>query len=102
MTASPMTRWMRLMLLGLFLACGAKAHAAGAIEKLKAFAEQTQSARTSFTQTVRDKDGATVQSASGKLSFARPGKVRWEYEKPYLQTIVGDGQKHGVAKTSTK
>jgi outer membrane lipoprotein carrier protein len=69
------------------------AHADGSIEKLKAFAAQTQSARASFTQTVRDKDGATIQTASGKLVFARPGKFRWEYEKPYQQIIVGDGQK---------
>jgi outer membrane lipoprotein carrier protein len=69
------------------------AQAAGSIEKLKAFAAQTQSARATFTQTVQGKDGATVQTASGKLVFARPGKFRWEYEKPYQQTIVGDGQK---------
>jgi outer membrane lipoprotein-sorting protein len=69
------------------------AHANGSIEKLKAFAAQTQSARANFTQTVRDKDGATVQTASGKLVFARPGKFRWEYEKPYQQIIVGDGLK---------
>jgi len=67
--------------------------AAGAIEKLKAFAEQTRSARANFTQIVRDKDGATVQTASGTLVFERPGKFRWEYDKPYQQTIVGDGQK---------
>ena len=66
---------------------------AGAIEKLKAFAGQTQSARASFTQTVRDKTGTTVQSASGKLAFSRPGKFRWDYEKPYQQVIVGDGEK---------
>jgi outer membrane lipoprotein carrier protein len=69
------------------------AHAAGSIEKLKVFTQQTQSARASFTQTVRDKDGATAQTASGKLAFARPGKFRWEYDKPYQQTIVGDGEK---------
>ena len=69
------------------------ADAAGSIEKLKAFAAQTQSARANFSQTVRDRDGATIQTASGKLVFARPGKFRWEYEKPYQQTIVGDGQK---------
>jgi len=66
---------------------------AGSIEKLKAFAAQTQSARASFSQMVRDKGGATVQSATGKLLFSRPGKFRWEYEKPYQQTIVGDGEK---------
>jgi outer membrane lipoprotein carrier protein len=69
------------------------AFAAGSIEKLRAFAEMTQSARANFTQTVRDRDGATVQTASGKLIFARPGKFRWEYEKPNQQTIVGDGEK---------
>lgn len=69
------------------------AFAAGSIEKLKAFAEQTQSARATFTQIVRDKNGATVQTASGRIVFQRPGKFRWEYEKPYQQTLVGDGQK---------
>ena len=71
----------------------ALAHAAGSIEKLKAFAAQTQSARANFSQTVRDKDGRTIQSASGKLMFARPGKFRWEYESPSQQIIVGDGEK---------
>jgi outer membrane lipoprotein carrier protein len=83
----------RLILLCSLVLSVAHAHAAGSIEKLKVFAEQTQSARATFTQTVRDKDGATVQTASGRLMFARPGKFRWEYEKPYQQTIVGDGEK---------
>jgi len=74
-------------------ALASHAYATGSIEKLKAFAAQTQSARASFTQTVRDKTGATTQTASGNLVFARPGKFRWDYEKPYQQTIVGDGQK---------
>jgi outer membrane lipoprotein carrier protein len=86
-------RHARLVLLCFLALSIMQAHAAGSIEKLKAFAEQTQSARATFTQTVRDKDGATVQTATGKLVFARPGKFRWEYEKPYQQTIVGDGQK---------
>ncbi len=82
-----------MILSGSVVFCTAQASAAGSIEKLKAFAEQTQSARTTFTQIVRDKDGATAQTASGKLMFARPGKFRWEYEKPYQQTIVGDGER---------
>ena len=69
------------------------AHAAGSIEKLQAFVAQTQSARASFTQQVVDKNGKTQQSASGKLVFSRPGKFRWEYQKPYEQLIVGDGNK---------
>ena len=27
------------------------------------------------------------------MQFVRPGKFRWEYDKPYEQTIVGDGAK---------
>ena len=69
------------------------AHAAGSIEKLQAFVAQTQSARASFTQQVVDKNGKTQQSASGKLVFSRPGKFRWEYQKPYEQLIVGNGNK---------
>ncbi len=74
------------------LAC-LQAHAAGSIEKLQAFIAQTQSARANFTQQVIDKSGKTLQSASGKLVFSRPGKFRWEYQKPYEQLIVGDGEK---------
>ena len=40
-----------------------------------------------------DKNGKTIQSASGKLVFSRPGKFRWDYQKPYEQLIVGDGKK---------
>jgi len=83
----------RVIVLTASILYAAGAGAAGSIEKLRAFAEQTRSARAEFSQVVRDKDGATVQTASGKLVFARPGKFRWEYEKPYQQTIVGDGQK---------
>jgi len=68
-------------------------YAAGSIEKLQAFVAQTHSARATFTQQVTDKSGKTTQSSSGKLAFARPGKFRWEYQKPYEQLIVGDGQK---------
>lgn len=68
-------------------------HAAGSMEKLQAFIAQTQSARAVFTQQVVDKTGKTVQSANGKLTFSRPGKFRWEYQKPYEQLIVGDGAK---------
>jgi outer membrane lipoprotein carrier protein len=69
------------------------AQAAGSIEKLQAFIKETQSARASFTQKVLDQSGKTTQSASGRLAFSRPGKFRWEYEKPYEQQIVGDGHK---------
>jgi len=75
------------------LAVCREADAAGAIEKLRAFVAQTQSARAEFSQKVLDKGGKSTQSSSGKLTFSRPGKFRWEYRKPYEQLIVGDGEK---------
>jgi outer membrane lipoprotein carrier protein len=74
------------------LAAGA-ARAAGSIEKLHAFVAQTNSARAEFTQKVLDKTGKAAQTSSGKLAFARPGRFRWEYRKPYEQVIVGDGER---------
>ena len=79
----------------LLVCCGllvAHAHA-GSIEKLQAFVAQTKSARASFTQKVFDNKGKPIQSASGVLAFSRPGKFRWQYQKPYEQLIVGDGQR---------
>ncbi len=68
------------------------AHAA-ATDKLKAFIAATHSAQANFTQEVRDKKGKRIQNASGVMMFVRPGKFRWEYQKPYEQLIVGDGNK---------
>jgi outer membrane lipoprotein carrier protein len=66
---------------------------AGSIEKLNAFAAQTQSARSNFSQKVLDKSGKAIQSSTGVLAFSRPGKFRWEYRKPSEQLIVGDGER---------
>jgi len=66
---------------------------AGPIEKLRAFIEQTRSARAIFTQTVVDSSGQVFQQSSGTVQFQRPGRFRWTYSKPYEQVIVGDGEK---------
>ncbi len=66
---------------------------AGASDKLRAFINGSHSGKASFTQVVTDKKGKKIQSASGVMQFMRPGKFRWEYQKPYQQLIVGDGAK---------
>ncbi len=76
----------------LALASPLPAHA-DAIGKLKNFMANTRSAQADFTQEVLDKNGKRTQSASGVMHFARPGKFRWTYWKPYEQIIVGDGGK---------
>jgi chaperone LolA len=83
---------MRILLLLLTLALAGTAHAGG-VERLKAFIAGAKTAEADFTQTVADKQGRVTQQASGRMAFARPGKFRWDYNKPYEQVIVGDGAK---------
>lgn len=66
---------------------------AAAAARLRSFIEGTQSAQARFTQTVVDRKGRRVQEATGSMQFLRPGRFRWEYEKPYSQLLVGDGQR---------
>jgi outer membrane lipoprotein carrier protein len=81
---------MRLISVILALALSGAAHAGG-VERLKAFVSGARTAEADFTQTVTDKTGRVTQEASGTMAFARPGKFRWDYVKPYEQVIVGDG-----------
>ena len=66
---------------------------AQSVDALKALLNQTTTARASFAQVVQDKNRKTLQQASGTMEFSRPGRFRWEYTKPYEQTIVGDGSR---------
>jgi outer membrane lipoprotein carrier protein len=67
--------------------------AASGLDELHAFLEGTQTAQGAFRQVVMNRDGRTTQSTSGTFAFARPGKFRWSYDKPFDQLIVGDGDK---------
>src|ERR1700704_4788654 len=64
---------------------------AASIDTLKAFLQQTTSGKARFAQIIVDKNLKQLQQATGTMQFSRPGKFRWEYEKPYEQVIVGDG-----------
>jgi outer membrane lipoprotein carrier protein len=76
----------------LVLALGCDTAMAGGIEQLKAFLAETKAAKASFAQVVAGKSGRK-QESSGTMAFARPGKFRWSYEKPYQQLLVSDGVK---------
>src|SRR5687767_9641463 len=66
---------------------------AASVETLKGLLNQTTTAKARFTQVVLDKNRKPLQQASGTMEFSRPGRFRWEYTKPYEQTIVGDGSR---------
>lgn len=63
------------------------------VQNLKSFFQNTTSMRAKFRQTVVDNLGRKVQEVTGSMQLQRPGRFRWDYNKPYVQLIVGDGQK---------
>jgi outer membrane lipoprotein carrier protein len=67
--------------------------AAGGIDQLKAFWANTHAAQGTFAQSVVAKSGRKPQNSAGSFSLARPGKLRWSYEKPYKLLLVADGEK---------
>ena len=74
----------------LFLVVALPARASG-VDRLNQFMSSTITATGEFEQRVVNRDRKLVQESRGTLAFARPGKFRWTYAKPYPQVIVGDG-----------
>jgi outer membrane lipoprotein carrier protein len=81
---------MKILLLAVLAFALSPAQAAS-IDNLKSFLQQTTSGKARFAQIIVDKNLKQLQQGTGTMHFARPGKFRWEYEKPYEQVIVGDG-----------
>jgi len=79
--------------LGLGLGWSQLALAAGAADALRAFVQDAKAGRASFTQTVHAPNGNRTKVSSGRFEFSRPNRFRFEYQKPYAQTIVSDGEK---------
>ena len=69
---------------------------AGGLESLEAFIKSARTGRADFTQAVTapSKAGQPARSktSSGQFAFQRPGKFRFDYQKPFVQTIVADGK----------
>jgi outer membrane lipoprotein carrier protein len=83
---------MRFIVTLLFAALSTAAQA-DEVQTLKNFFQGTTAMRARFQQTVVDNLGRKVQEVTGSMQLQRPGKFRWDYDKPYVQLIVGDGKK---------
>jgi len=86
-------------LMGLFSLCiifvlaSTSSFASDSVKKLKEFRKNVASFKAEFNQVLKDDNNAVLQSASGSMSFKRPGKFRWDYVKPDKQQIVSNGRK---------
>lgn len=78
----------------LIAACAGSAWASG-LESLEKFIKTVATARTEFTQVVtlpaKDGQAPRLKTSSGTFEFARPGRFKFVYKKPFEQTIVADG-----------
>ena len=82
----------RALVVLLVSALALPAYAGNGPDRLHAFLEKVQSLRAEFQQSVFDEDARQLDDASGMVYIARPGRFRWDYTRPYLQEIVGDGE----------
>lgn len=85
------TPWRALFAVACLFA--AQAAQAGAIDMLHQFLDGTKTLRADFAQIVVAKNGRKPQQSAGTMMLARPGKFRWQIEKPYSQLLVGDGER---------
>ena len=61
-------------------------------DELRDFVRNVKSGKAAYTQTVTSPNGKQKVS-NGSFEFQRPNRFRFVYEKPYAQTVVGDGTK---------
>ena len=66
---------------------------AGAIDQLHRFLQETRTLKADFAQIVISRGGRKPQQSAGTVAISRPGKLRWDIQKPYPQLVVGDGEK---------
>ena len=64
-----------------------------AANDLQRFFSDVQSYTAKFSQVVLDESFNLLQESSGTLWIQRPDKFRWDYDIPFEQHIVGDGER---------
>ena len=83
---------MRRFFLALIYLFAQTASATG-LERMKDYFQNIQTAQADFHQVVTDKQGHKTQDVTGTMHLLKPSKFRWDYNKPFVQVIVGDGEK---------
>ena len=81
-----------LALLALCLMAGTAFSAEPTTTSMDRFFRDLDNLTASFEQTISDAQGKVTQTATGHLSIQRPGRFRWDYDTPYKQLVLGDGQ----------
>lgn len=82
------------LLLALFLCISfSAAYADVSRDMLEEFLNNTSSMKAKFRQQLVDNKGILLQESAGTFILKRPGKFQWDYQLPYPQQIVSNGNK---------
>jgi outer membrane lipoprotein carrier protein len=82
-----------LLLLAAAPAGQPSAEAARLAAKVQAFYERTKDLKARFSQTYTYAGFGRKQVSSGTIEVKKPGKMRWDYEKPAPKTIAVSGSR---------
>jgi len=82
-----------VLLLLAALCLSASALAESEDNELRSFFSNMQSLKADFSQQVFGPRQQLLQDSTGLVIVQRPGKFRWDYNKPFQQHIVADGKK---------
>lgn len=55
--------------------------------------ESLSALQAEFSQTVFDEQNNLMQQSGGQVFMQRPGRFRWDYQQPYAQLIIADGER---------
>ncbi|MGH8585941.1 MAG: LolA family protein [Gammaproteobacteria bacterium] len=85
--------WSVVLCGALVLATGSAQAAGGATAPLDEFLKGLVRLKARFEQVLLDEQGVKRERSRGTFYLSRPGRFRWDYESPYQQSIVADGQR---------
>jgi len=72
------------------------------VAKVQAFYDTTTSFASTFTQEFFVKSHNVRKESKGKVTFAKPGKMAWDYETPAGNRVVSDGNVLKVYEAANK
>ena len=60
-------------------------------KRVETYLQGLEGLQAQFKQVLTDRNGQSLEEASGTLAISRPDRFRWDYRQPYSQVIVADG-----------
>lgn len=66
---------------------------ADAREQLERFADGLESLSGEFRQVILDENGFLIEESTGALKFLAPDRFRWDYDEPFPQQLIADGER---------